>query len=135
MTEPGHALPGDVPVRGKGELLDLLLQDVRHAVPELNGVMIASLDGLPVAHDFAETDADRVAAMAATALGLGTRISQRISLGDFQEAVVRGDSGYLVAYSAGRQAVLVMCGPSDANLALMRIEARAVSVKINQLLT
>jgi predicted regulator of Ras-like GTPase activity (Roadblock/LC7/MglB family) len=107
---------------------------VRHVVPELNGVMIASLDGLPVAHDFSTAEADRVAAMSAVALGLGKRISERTELGHFQEVVVRGDSGYLVAYSAGDQAVLVMSGPSDSNLGLMRIEARAASVVVNLVL-
>lgn len=133
MTTPSGTSQNS-PAVGKHEELNRVLVAVRRSIPELHGAMIASVDGLPVAHDFPDADADRVAAMAATALGLGKRISERTNLGVFQEAVVRGDSGYMVAYAAGQQAVLVMSGPSDSNLGLMRIEARAASVMISRLL-
>lgn len=133
MTTPSGTSQSS-PAVGKHEELNRVLVAVRRSIPELHGAMIASVDGLPVAHDFPDADADRVAAMAATALGLGKRISERTNLGAFQEAVVRGDGGYMVAYAAGQQAVLVMSGPSDSNLGLMRIEARAASVMISRLL-
>ena len=56
--------------------LKLVLSAIRRAIPELHGVMIASQDGLAIAHDFPEADAERIAAMAATALGIGKRISE-----------------------------------------------------------
>ena len=51
-----------------------MVSNLRRSIPELNGAMVASVDGLSVAHDFPEPDAERMAAMAATALGLGKRI-------------------------------------------------------------
>lgn len=105
---------------------------IRRSIPELTGVMIASQDGLPIAHDFPDTDAERVAAMAATALGLGQRVTERTDLGDLVESVFRGDDGYLVVYSTGDQAVLVLSGPTSSNLGLMRLEARAASARIKR---
>lgn len=107
---------------------------IRRSIPELHGVMIASTDGLPISHDFQETEAERVAAMAATALGLGTRITEHTNLGSLHETVVRGDHGYLVVYSAGENAILVIAGPITSNLGLMRIEARAASAVVSQVL-
>ena len=49
--------------------------------------------------------------------------------------MIRGREGYLVVYGAGDDAVLVMKGPIDANLGLMRVEARVAAVEIKQLLT
>lgn len=118
----------------KQEDLTRVVYDLRRSIPELHGVMIASTDGLSIAHDFAEAEAERVAAMAATALGLGQRITERTSLGGLQEAVIRGDRGYLVVYAAGDSAVLVMTGPTSSNLGLMRIEARAASAEICEVL-
>jgi predicted regulator of Ras-like GTPase activity (Roadblock/LC7/MglB family) len=118
----------------KGAELSRLIAGMRRSIPELHGVMIASTDGLSVAHDFPEAEAEKIAAMAATALGLGTRISERTNLGGLQEAVVRGDHGYLVVYPAGDSAVLVLSGPINSNLGLMRIEARVASVEVKQLL-
>ena len=115
--------------------LKLVLSAIRRAIPELHGVMIASQDGLAIAHDFPEADAERIAAMAATALGIGKRISERTNMGDLSESVIHGRNGYLVVYVAGEDAVLVMQGPIESNLGLMRIEARVAAVEIKQLLT
>lgn len=115
--------------------LKLVLSAIRRAIPELHGVMIASQDGLAIAHDFPEADAERIAAMAATALGIGKRVSERTNMGDLSESVIHGRNGYLVVYGAGEDAVLVMQGPIESNLGLMRIEARVAAVEITQLLT
>jgi predicted regulator of Ras-like GTPase activity (Roadblock/LC7/MglB family) len=118
----------------KEEELTRVIIDMRRSIPELHGVMIASADGLSICHDFPDSESEKVAAMAATALGLGKRISERTNLGALQEAVVRGDQGYLVVYAAGESAVLVLAGPKNSNLGLMRIEARSASAQITQLL-
>lgn len=114
------------------EELTQVITGIRRSIPELTGVMIASSDGLPIAHDFPEAEADRIAAMAATAQGLGQRVTERSDLGQLAEAVFRGDHGYLVVYSAGDQAVLVLSGPPTSNLGLMRLEARAASARIHR---
>jgi predicted regulator of Ras-like GTPase activity (Roadblock/LC7/MglB family) len=118
----------------KQEELARIIYDMRRSIPELHGVMIASTDGLSIAHDFPEAEAEKIAAMAATALGLGKRITERTNLGELHEAVVRGDYGYLVVYSAGEKAILVMSGPITSNLGLMRIEARTASALVGQVL-
>jgi hypothetical protein len=116
------------------EGLAAVISSIHHAIPELFGVMIATMDGLAVAHDLSEGDAERIAAMAATALGLGARISERTNLGALAETVIRGARGHLVVYATGSDAVLVLTGPLESNLTLMRLEARAASVRINSLL-
>jgi hypothetical protein len=119
----------------KQEDLLRITSGIRRSIPELHGVMIASIDGLALAHDFPESESEAVAAMAATALGLGQRISERAKVGGLLEAVVRGQYGYFVVYGAGDSAVLVMSGPTNANLGLMRIEARIAATQITQVLS
>lgn len=118
----------------KQDELARVIYDIRSSIPELHGVMIASVDGIAISHDFSESEAERVAAMAATALGLGKRMTERTNLGGLQESVVRGDHGYLVVYAAGQNAVLVMAGPANSNLGLMRIEARSASAVVSKVL-
>ncbi|WP_269801856.1 roadblock/LC7 domain-containing protein [Thermus sediminis] len=86
---------------GRQEELQEVIRQLRQAVPEITGVMVASTDGLSLASDLPEAEGARAAAMAATALGLGKRIAQNSALGGLEEVVVRGGSGYLVVYSAG----------------------------------
>ena len=93
------------------------------------GRIFIDADACPV-----KAEAERVAAMSATALGLGKRITERTNLGGLAEAVIRGDNGYLVVYAAGKDAVLVLSGPIDSNLGLMRLEARVAAVDIKQIL-
>jgi len=117
----------------KQEELARVIYDIRRSIPELHGVMIASTDGLAISHDFPEQEAERIAAMAATALGLGKRMTERTNMGALHETVVRGEHGYLVVYAAGADAVLVMSGPITSNLGLMRIEARSASTVVSQI--
>jgi len=50
----------------KGETLKATLEDLRNAIPELKGVLLASNEGLPIAHALTNgTDPNRLAAMAA----------------------------------------------------------------------
>ncbi len=116
------------------EELALVVASVRQSVPELHCVMVASVDGLAIAHDLDDDEAERIAAMAATAIGLGERISERSARGELAETVIRGRDGYLVVYPAGKDAVLVLTGPRDSNLGLARIEARAASARIGAVL-
>ncbi len=118
----------------KVETLQEILKTLRMAVPEIQGVMIASQDGLPIAHDFPEGEAPRIAAMAATSLGLGKRIAATLRLGDFQETVVRGSGGYLVVYEAGEKGILAVSLPQGANLGLVHLEAREMAKRLKGLL-
>lgn len=111
-----------------------LMRSLRQAVPEVSGVMIAATDGLPIAHDFAESEAGRIAAMAATALGLGKRVVQATHLGELTEAVIRGDRGYLIIFSCGQKGVLALSAPANANLGLINLEARLSASEIAQIL-
>jgi len=116
------------------ENLAQLIKELQQAVPELQGVMVASTDGLSLASNLPEAEAARTAAMAATALGLGKRIAQTSSLGGLEEVVVRGQSGYLVVYSAGERGVLAVAAPMGANLGLIHLEARGAAQRIAQAL-
>ncbi len=112
----------------KQEQLQQILRELKQALPELRSVVVASVDGLPIVHD--SSDAPRVAAMAATALGLGRRISQTTELGSLEETIVRGNHGYFVVYAAGEKGVLAVSAPAGANLGLIHLEAREFASRL-----
>ena len=73
----------------KGETLKATLEDLRNAIPELKGVLLASNEGLPIAHALTNgTDPNRLAAMAAAASTLGRKISENIGAGNLGEVSV-----------------------------------------------
>ncbi|HEU4488179.1 MAG TPA: roadblock/LC7 domain-containing protein [Actinomycetota bacterium] len=106
------------------------IKALRSAVGGIQGVMIASSDGLMLAHDISEEESPRTAAMAATALGLGRRIVQVFEQGQFEETLTRGSDGYLVVYAAGNKGVLAVVAPAKVNLGLLHHEARRVAAHI-----
>src|ERR1700685_2798041 len=118
----------------KHEALKTHLENLRNSIPELRGVLLASNEGLPVAHSLSNgTDPNRVAAMAAAASSLGRRISESMATGTLSEVSIRGDDGVLFVYSAGPKAVLAVMGPMGANAGLIHLESRGIAKDIGDL--
>ncbi len=119
----------------KQEHLAITISALRGAIPELRGVLVATTDGLPIAQSFSDgTDGNRVAAMAATALGLGKRINESFGAGDLNEMSVSGVSGGVFFYAAGRKGVLAVVAPVGTNLGLLHLEARDAAHAIASIL-
>ena len=118
----------------KGEALKTALENLRNAIPELKGVLLASNEGLPIAHALTNgADPNRVAALAAAASSLGRRISENMSTGTLAEVNVQADEGALFVYSAGSKAVLAVISPTGGNAGLIHLEARATAKEIGDL--
>ena len=118
----------------KGEALKGHLEALRSAIPELKGVLLASNEGLPIAHSLSNgADPNRVAAMAAAASSLGRRITESMSAGTLGEVSVQADDGALFVYSAGSKAVLAVVSPQGGNAGLIHLEAREAAKQIGEL--
>jgi predicted regulator of Ras-like GTPase activity (Roadblock/LC7/MglB family) len=118
----------------KGEQLKAQIEELRGAIPELKGVLLASNEGLPIAHSLSNgADPNRVAAMAAAASSLGRRISESMSAGTLGEVSIQADEGALFVYSAGNKAVLAVLSPQGGNAGLIHLEARVAAKQIGDL--
>lgn len=118
-----------------GEQLTTHIEALRNAVPELKGVLLASNEGLPIAHSLSgAADANEVAAMATAAWSLGRRISDSIGAGVSSEVSIQAEDGTLFVYSAGTKAVLAVSSPRGGNAGLIHLEARTAANKIGDLL-
>ena len=131
VQELGPQRPAPTPE--EAELKQVILE-LRRGSRDVSGVMLASSDGLPLAHDLPPDHHLQTAAMAATAVGLSRRIVETFGHGGFEEAVVRGRDGYLVVYSAGPRAVLAVLASGQANLGLLHHLARRTASRVSELL-
>ncbi|MFW2405159.1 MAG: roadblock/LC7 domain-containing protein [Gammaproteobacteria bacterium] len=111
-----------------------LIRQLRENVPDITGVMIASVDGLAIATDFPESEAARIAAMGASSIGLGTRISDTTDLGKLTQMMIEGKNELLVIYMAGPGAILALRAPIRANLGLIRLEGPKAAHKAAELI-
>ncbi|MGK5684929.1 roadblock/LC7 domain-containing protein [Actinoplanes sp. URMC 104] len=100
------------------------LDRLRGRLNELSGSVLATTDGLVVAHDAHDIEPDSIAALAAAHLALARRFAHAVSHGELRESVVECDRGYITSYTAGPNALLTLVTTGDANLAMVHLEAR-----------
>lgn len=109
----------------KQDLLSNAITALRGALPDLVGVLVTTTDGLPVAQSLNPgTDGNRVAAMAATALGLGHRINETLGSGKLTEYSVRCSVSQIYVYATGTKGALAVIAPTTSNLGLLHLESR-----------
>ncbi len=106
----------------KQEEFTQLIRELRDNVPDISGVLIATVDGLSIGTDFPEEEAARVAAMAASSIGLGNRITKTADIGVMKDMLIEGRDGKLILYMAGTGGVLAIRAPERSNLGLIRLE-------------
>jgi predicted regulator of Ras-like GTPase activity (Roadblock/LC7/MglB family) len=110
------------------------LDHLRGRVPELSGSVLATSDGLVVAHDAEGIEPDSLAALAAAHLALARRFAHAVNHGHLRESVVECDRGYITSYTAGPNALLTVVTSGDANLAMVHLEARRCVRRIVKIL-
>ncbi len=99
-----------------------LIRELRENVPDISGVLIATVDGLSLGADFSQDEAARVAAMAASSVGLGDRITKTSDIGKMRDMMIEGREGVLILYMAGSGGILAIRAPERCNLGLIRLE-------------
>ena len=110
------------------------LASLRARLTELSGSVLATADGMVVAHDAHGIEPDSLAALAAAHLALARRFAYAVNHGELRESVVECDDGYITSYTAGANALLTVVTTRQANLAMVHLEARRCVQRIVELL-
>ncbi len=109
------------------------LGQLRQRLPQTRGALVASSDGLLVAHDTEGVEPETMAAMSAANLGLAQQIARGAAYGEFLETVTRASGGYVATFAAGSAALLTVLADAETNLGLLQHEARPVAVRVGEL--
>jgi predicted regulator of Ras-like GTPase activity (Roadblock/LC7/MglB family) len=116
------------------------LRGLRARLAHVEGSVVATTDGMVIAHDLGASETygvepEGVAALSAVNLGLSQRIVDTASHGDLQETIIRGAFGQVVTYAAGERALLTVLIRSTADLGGLHAVAREVAGRVATLLT
>ncbi len=107
-----------------GKKANSMLSKLATTVPHVNGALLASPDGHPLAWVLTDQEPRSTAAIVASSRGLGQRLAELAGTSELDEIVVRSSAGYVVIYSLGAAgAVTVLAAPS-VNLAMLHLRAR-----------
>lgn len=130
------AAAGAAAARATEQAVAAELRSLRARVPQLGGSLVASVDGLLIAHDLpGSVEPAGMAAVTATGLSLAHRIAQTAHGGAFHEVVIRGVDGYVVIYAAGPTASLTVLADPDVNVGRLHLESRPAARAIAACLT
>ena len=115
------------------------LRAMRDDIYQIEGSIVATTDGMVIAHDLGATETygvepEGVAALSAVNLGLSQRIADTASHGNLQETVVRGSFGQVLTYPAGSRALLTVLVKPDVNVEGLHLLARRVADRVAELL-
>lgn len=104
------------------------IRTLRERIAHLAGSMVASSDGLLIAHDLPPTiEPSGMAALTTAQLALSHRLAFTAHGGAFHEVVIRGTDGYIVICSAGPTASLTVLTGPGVNVGRLHLESRPVA--------
>ncbi|MGK5551481.1 roadblock/LC7 domain-containing protein [Actinomadura kijaniata] len=109
------------------------LKGLRGRIARLTGSLVASSDGMLIAHDLPpDVEPAGMAALTAAELSLSHRLASTAHGGAFHEVVVHGTNGYVVVYAAGWTASLTVLAESGVNVGRLHLESRPVARAIGE---
>ncbi|MHA2363723.1 MAG: roadblock/LC7 domain-containing protein [Candidatus Hodarchaeales archaeon] len=113
-----------------------LLDDSKSRITEIEGLLLVTRDGLPIAAtELSETtDEDRMSAMTAASLNLAERVVLELAKGELKEMIIKGDNGLVIIIQAGEEAVLTATTATDAKLGLLLLELKRTAKAVTKLL-
>jgi uncharacterized protein len=106
------------------------LRALRAAVDGIEGCLVATSDGLLIAHDLPDPEPGRLAALVSTTLSLARQTVRETGRGEFREALARGTAGYLMVYAAGSNAVVAIIADEKLNVGMMQYQMREAIERI-----
>lgn len=109
------------------------LSGLRSAVSGVEGCVVATSDGLLVAHVLPEKEQSQAAALIATLTAVAKQAVQITGRGELLEAAIRGTFGYVAVYAVGDSAVLAVLGRPTLNIALLQLRTRPVVARLDAL--
>lgn len=117
--------------RGLNDEAKAAFEEIRQDIPEIKGMLIATLDGLPLAADVkGAVSSEKMAALTATAIGVGKRVTASLTMGDLTEVVISSAEGKLFLYLIGTSAVLCLLAPKNVNLGMIFLKAGEISTRL-----
>ena len=111
------------------------LRDLQASSTDVEASAVVSIDGLTMASSLPpDVEEDRVSAMSAAMISLGERIATELGRGTLDQVYIKGQTGYVILRSIGREAVLTVLAGQQAKLGLLFLDMRRAAEDLYKLL-
>lgn len=111
------------------------LRELQASSPDIEASAVVSVDGLSIASALPrDVEEDRVSAMSAAMLSLGERIASELGRGILEQVYIKGEKGYVILMSVGREAVLTALAGQQSKLGLVFLDMRRAAEDLGKLI-
>lgn len=117
------------------ESINAVLQNLESEVPSVSGCVLASRDGFVISNTLNGEEAEEIAAMVATTIGVSSRMASTLSAGEVEETAIQADQRSVFLYLAGEDGVLAVITGEDPNVGMVNLQARRATDQIAEYLT
>lgn len=122
----GEDQPGDLSVVGDA------LHSVSGQDPNIQGLLVASIDGLVLASDTNEIHTETVAAMAAAAASIAAQFTAQAEVGEPRASMFEGTTGHVGVFPVEPGVLLVVLGKKDTTMGMFNIAAKNSVTRLQQ---
>jgi predicted regulator of Ras-like GTPase activity (Roadblock/LC7/MglB family) len=110
------------------------LRVIRGRVDRINGLLLASRDGLVLCGETRGTHEESVAAMAAATIGLAGKFTEQAMVGEPRAAMFEGVAGHVCIFPVDLAVLLVVFGERDTNTGLFTVAAKQALAQVHMAL-
>ncbi|MCX6034856.1 MAG: roadblock/LC7 domain-containing protein [Chloroflexi bacterium] len=111
------------------------LRELQASSPDTEASAVVSVDGLSIASALPNgVEEDRVSAMSAAMISLGERIATELGRGTLEQVYIKGEKGYVILMSVGKEAVLTALAREQAKLGLILLDMRRAAEDLSKLI-
>jgi uncharacterized protein len=115
----------------RDDMLKAILSDLNGSSADIEASAIVSSDGLMMAALLpAGLEEERLGAMSAAILALGSRTAEELSRGRLEQVLIKGNNGYVLLTHAGADAVLAVMTKASAKLGLIFLDVKRASEQV-----
>jgi predicted regulator of Ras-like GTPase activity (Roadblock/LC7/MglB family) len=121
--------------RNRSQLMVDRLRELHASSTDTEASAVISVDGLTIASALPQgVEEDRVSAMSAAMLSLGERIANELGRGSLEQVYIKGEKGYVVLMSVGKEAVLTALAREHSKLGLILLDMRRAAEDLAKLI-
>lgn len=119
----------------RSDMISSILSDLNGTSVDIEASAVISTDGLIMDALLPQgLDEDRVGAMSAAMLSLGDRTAKELARGTLEQALIKGDNGYVLMTHAGDEAVVTVLAKPNAKLGLIFLDIKRAAENISKLI-
>jgi predicted regulator of Ras-like GTPase activity (Roadblock/LC7/MglB family) len=117
------------------DILTSILDELNSSSSDIEASAVISVDGLTMASAIsAGFNEDRIGAISAAILALGTQTAQELIIGKLEQVLIMGAKGYVLMVYAGNETILTVLVKPDAKLSLTVLDVKWSAERVKEYL-